>query len=871
MTKSSSKKNKRPNAKLKRQREIHGWSQQYVARQIGTNAFTLGRWERGTNQPRAYFRAKLCALFELDAKDLGFSEDTNDVQDQDTKPLSPLLPVYDPAIPPPPMKGRELIGRDDQFNQLKTHLLAQKSLALSALNGLPGVGKTALANQLAHDKDIQAYFQHGILWAGVGQRPNMISLLSNWGALLTIAPYEIARLTNLAAWGNALRDVIGERRLLIVLDDVWRIEDAFALKVGGPHCTYLLTTRMPHIAVQFAAEHATVVHELDAAESLSLLKRFAPTVVAHEPKAALALVHAAGGLPLALTIIGRYLQLHAHSDQPRRIKAALEHLQNIQDRLRLVQNTPASERSPSLPVGTPFSLQSVIALSTQHLSPEARQALRALAILAPKPSTFSEGVALIVADVSTMVLNELEDSGLLEVSGTNRYSLHQTIADYACLDTPDSGAEQRLILYNKDFLQTHGKDYARVERAATNIRTALHLAMKHEMHKPYIESVLALAPFLEARGLYDLAEKHLHHALAVHPLIAHSKENILSPAQEFDNLLEARLQLALGRIAERRGMLIAAEHYYEEGIKLARQYNNSELLCTLLANQGETALNHSNYIDARQFSEEGLMIARATNDAWQTTALLRILGEAVDGLGEFQHGDQLYLEGLAIARTIGDWETMCTLLQDLGAKASKRGEYTLAQRYVQEGLNKAREMNHRQRLSALLMVMGAIAVRLRNYDEAKAYYQESLDLARMIGHRVRLSNVLQNMGILEGLLNHDTLSDTYFQESLTLAHAVGHRWLIGEILNEWGDVCLRRGNWQRAKLLFSEGLALAHAIKAQELIALGFFGMGRIEAQEENFAEARRKGQQALTIFEAEQHERTQDVVDWLHALPSSA
>ncbi len=881
MTKSK-KKSKKPNASLKRQREIRGWSQHYVAQQMKTNAFTIGRWERGISHPSAYFRAKLCVLFELDEDALGFVGTDSSrprrglIADEDAMNRSlrkqdgmqhTYSPVYDPAIPPLPIQMHELIGRDDLLQQLKTHLLAQKSLALSALNGLPGVGKTAIVNQLAHDRDIQAYFEHGILWAGVGQHPNMIGLLSKWGALLTLAPFEIARLTNAAEWGNTLRDVIGERRMLIVLDDVWRIEDAFALKVGGPQCTYLLTTRIPQLAVQFGAEHATNVHELNEVDSLALLTRFAPTVVAQEPEATLALVRATGGLPLALTIMGRYLQLHAYSDQPRRIKTALEHVQNIQKRLLLAQSTSPSERPPSLPTGTPFSLQSVIDLSIHQLLPKIRQALRAIAILAPKPNTFSDEVALFVANVSTDVLEALEDTGLLEVSGTNRYSLHQTIADYTCLDAPDTGAEQRLVLYNKNFLLTHQKDYARLERAAANILTALHLAMKHQMYEPFIESVLALAPFWEARGLYDLAETHLSYALAAH----HEEHTLLQPSQPFDSTIEARLHLALGRIAERRGTLAVAEQHYETGIALARQYDNREILSNLLANQGETALNRGDFTAALHFAEEGLTVARATENAWQITALLRILGEAVDGLGQFQRGDSLYLEGLEVARTIGDWETMCLLLQNLGAKAIKRGEYTLAEHYVQEGLDKAREMDHRQRLSALLMVMGAIAVRHENYDAARAYYQESLDVARRIGHRVRLGNILQNMGILEGLLKQYTLAETYFQESLTLAHAVGHRWLIGETLTEWGEVCMRRGNWSKAEEFFSEALSLAQAIEAQELIAFALFGLGRIDIHEGNFTEARHKGEQALAIFEAEHHERTQDVAHWLNTLQTRA
>lgn len=896
-----------PNQRLKQQRAERGWSQLYVAQHIGTNAFTIGRWERGKSTPSAYFRVKLRDLFKLDDNTLGFVGEANSARPlhlstihEDTSHHS-LPTLYDPAIPPLPVQIHELVGRNDLLRQLKEHLMTHHALALSALNGLPGVGKTALANQLAHDSDILTHFQHGILWAGVGQQPNMTSLLSAWGALLNIAPSEIATLTNTATWASTLRDIIGARRMLIVLDDVWRIEDALTLKIGGPHCTYLLTTRFPQLAVQFAAEDATVVHELNEDDGLLLLARFAPAVVAHNQDIARTLVQAVGGLPLALTIMGRYLHLHAHSNQPRRIQSALTHIQSMKERLLLTHPSNPATRSPSLPTGTSFSLQAVIALSDQQLSPEAQQALRALAIFAPKPNTFSEEVALIVSNVPTHVLDDLENAGLLELDSTGRYSLHQTITDYARLDTPDSQAEQRFVQYTVSFTQRYSKEYVRLERGTVNLLTALHLATKHEMYEPLTQIVLAMAPFWDARGQYDLAETYLQHALvgtassrpfppstnnggmkngSINADITIGNENTRKRSlqehgesrslQEHRDTTKARLHLALGRVAERRGTLEAAEEHYEAGFVLASQQNNQELMSSLLANRGETAINAGNFEVAIKFAEEGLTLARALGDEWRITALLKILGEAVDCFGEFQRGDRLYLEGLALARSIGDWETMCTLLQNLGAKAIKRGDYTLALVYVQEGLAKAREMEHRQRLSALLMLMGVIAIRHEGYEQARIYYQESLDIARSIGHRVRLGNVLQNLGMLEGSLKHYALANTYFQESLEIARAVGHKWLISETLNEWGEACIGHGDWSQAKKFFSEALPLAQTIRTQELIAHAFFGMGRIDAHEEHYEEARRKGQQALTIFGAERHERMHDVLQWLSKLPEA-
>ncbi len=874
-----------PNQHLKQQREARGWSQKYVAQNVGTSAFTVGRWERGVNRPSSYFRAKLRDLFQRNDEELGFSTHQKTTVDGPHLPLAgqqaiesdahsqSLLPMYDLAISSLPAQTKGLVGRDDLLQRLKTRLLTQQSLALSALKGLPGVGKTALAKQIAHDADIQAHFQHGILWVGIGQHPNILALLSNWGALLSIAPSEIATLTHATAWANILRAMIGERSLLIVLDDVWKIEDALALKVGGPNCAYLLTTRFPQLAVQFAVEHAEIVYELNEDDSVQLLARFASNVVAQEPELARALVRASGGLPLALTIMGRYLQFHAHSDQPRRIKAALERLQDVKERLRLTQNIPTVEHSSEFPIDISFSLQAVIALSDQQLTQEAKPALRALALLAPKPNTFSEEAALAVTNSTVEMLDTLSDAGLLEASVPDRYTLHQTIADYARLEEPDRRAEQRLVFYGEDFTMKYQQDYVSLEQGAINLLTALQLAEKHKMHESFILIVLNLASFWEARGLYTFAETHLERALGYAKALVLPRPPRPSTFHKdalwaSQSIMRASLWLALGRIAERRGALELAEQHYEAGMLLARQLENKEMMSRLLANRGETALNRGNFDDAIRFAQEGLLLARAIDNQWRITALLKILGEAVDCLGEFKRGDQLYMEGLTLARKIGDWETMCTLLQNLGAKAIKRGEYALARVYVQEGFDKARAMEHRQRMSALLMLMGVIAIRAEDYIQANVYYQESLHLARRIGHRVRLSNVLQNLGMLESLLKHYAASDTYFQESLTIARDVGHRWLIGETLDEWGEARLGRGDWLQAKALFSEALALTQTIVTPELIAHALFGLGRIDAHEGHYAEAWHKGRQALEIFAAERHERMNDVIQWFNTLP---
>jgi len=60
-----------PNRHLKQARELRGWSQAKVANEIGTDATTVSRWERGLFSPTPYFRERLCTLFGKNTEELG--------------------------------------------------------------------------------------------------------------------------------------------------------------------------------------------------------------------------------------------------------------------------------------------------------------------------------------------------------------------------------------------------------------------------------------------------------------------------------------------------------------------------------------------------------------------------------------------------------------------------------------------------------------------------------------------------------------------------------------------------------------------------------------------------------------------------------
>lgn len=436
---------------LRQERQRRGWSRAYIAEEIGVaDPKTIGRWERGDAFPSAYFLQKLCNLFHMPAEDLGLWQRESlpePVRDAPTyfirQSVSQVLSercVYDPALPPAPVE--ELVGREQLQTQLKLRLRRKSYQAVAALSGWPGVGKTALAISLAHDSELRQHFRAGVLWANLGPDADLLDELRRWGQVLEIDESQLTHPENIEDWGRAIHARIGERELLLIIDDAWTCQDALAFKIGGPNCAYLLTTRIPAVALYFADTGALLVDELDTPESLQLLARFVPTLVTQEAAALREMVRLVGGLPLALHLLGTHLRAHLHSGQPRRWRAALERLKQPAARLQLTMPRAPLERQMGLPADALISLQNEIELSYQRLTPATRLALRKLAGLATRIDGFSEEAALALNGVTLEALDHLLDAGLLASTDLGRYTLHQTIADFASF--------QQELLRNKE-------------------------------------------------------------------------------------------------------------------------------------------------------------------------------------------------------------------------------------------------------------------------------------------------------------------------------------------------------------------------------------------------------------------------------------
>jgi hypothetical protein len=226
--------------------------------------------------------------------------------------------------PEPPA---DFVQRPSEFNALKKRLLDAKGDAVAitaALRGAGGYGKTTLAKALAHDPDIQDAYFDGILWATLGEKPE---------SLLLIISDLIARLTGtqpglntINAAASALGEALGDRRVLLVVDDVWREQYLACFLQGGTGATRLITTRNDSTLPTHAVRQS-----LDAmrdSEAVELIAKGLPAP-STQRRELTALAARLGEWPLLLKLVNGFLRdrvLKLSQSLPSAIAAANQRL-----------------------------------------------------------------------------------------------------------------------------------------------------------------------------------------------------------------------------------------------------------------------------------------------------------------------------------------------------------------------------------------------------------------------------------------------------------------------------------------------------------------------------------------------------------------
>ncbi|GCE15698.1 helix-turn-helix domain-containing protein [Tengunoibacter tsumagoiensis] len=488
-----------PNERLRQERLIHGWTQSDVAGYIGTDGYTINRWERGRARPSPHFRQKLCALFGKGALELGLVPTiTGPRQESDVSDAT-----FNRYWNVPYQRNRFFSGHEKLLSTL--HPIHSSTAAVIptdfyALYGMPGSGKTQLAVEFAYR---YASSYQAIFWveAGTEEQIRQSYLAIAEMLQLPVAPKKGSQ--HLVA--SVHRWLSMHKQWLLIWDNLRTRELLQRFLSPTLQGTILFTTRLPTLGAlavnlevaplkpeegaQLLLRYSGLLHPQSSPVPIDYLQSSVPA----EYQAAYEIAELLGGLPLALAQVGAYLE---------------ETPCDIVDYLHLYHT---GRVNPFTLCGLnlthyPHSVASIYCASFAEIASKSTGAmdlLRLCAFLAPNDipeEIFIDGAAFLGERLASMAQDPLllyENISILYNSSLlTRNKKKRTLTLYALVQRilQDTLSEELKRLYLKRVIQALSTAFAKsdpivaspflCERYLPHIQVCATLSARYDLHLP---------------------------------------------------------------------------------------------------------------------------------------------------------------------------------------------------------------------------------------------------------------------------------------------------------------------------------------------------------------------------------------------------
>jgi tetratricopeptide (TPR) repeat protein len=444
--------------------------------------------------------------------------EASDSEAQSIQKTSPLSPgVADPAVLPmlraatsqttsPELTGHspvrtlprdlpDFTGRDAEIayvlDTLQGGAGSARSLAIHAVDGMAGIGKTSLAVRIGHQLasqypdalflDLRAHTE--------GQPP--LQPGEALERLLTMLGVPRERISmdfdqRVAQW----RTELATRRVLIILDNVASAEQVEELLPGASDCLVIITSRARLIGLD-----GVLPLSLDIMEPVDAIELFmrilGPDRVRAEAGPVAAAALQCGYLPLAIRLVASWLRHHP-----------AKHVNYVLDRLS----------------GTLNAISTAFQLSYRDLNDDQKLMFRRLGLHPGLTFTHETAAALSEMDAgrAQVLLDELYDRHLIEEPQGNRYRFHDLIRNYArnLANDQDSdldrrAAANRLVDYYIAAVesQERTRNYKWFDDEMPELLSCAYHAAEQGQAGYAWRLTRALAVILQVRGLYRQARR----------------------------------------------------------------------------------------------------------------------------------------------------------------------------------------------------------------------------------------------------------------------------------------------------------------------------------------------------------------------------
>ncbi|HEV2072576.1 MAG TPA: LuxR C-terminal-related transcriptional regulator [Thermomicrobiales bacterium] len=694
---------------LRHYRLAAGLSQETLAELTGLSTRGISDLERGARTaPRLETLRLLAASLGVEGPGLAAFLAARSAVTAEAVPTSQA----DHAMPP--LALTPLVGREREIRAI-TDLLCDDDVRLVTLTGPGGVGKTRLAQAVAHE--VMNQFADGVVFVDLSPVRDAQLVLPTIAAVFGVQDVGAA-----GVMADALVTALGHQHVLLILDNLEQAIDAapdIAMIVS--RCPWLKVLATSRILLRLTAEQVFPVSPLqlpDGATKPSLPELAQTEAVAFFVNRASAadltfhltednsgpvaeIVRRLEGLPLAIELAAVWTR----TLPPEALLARLER--------RLPLLTGGSRDAPL----RQRTMRDAIAWSHDLLTPHAQALFRRLGV-------FVGGFTFEAAEAVTG--RDDEGSGVDFLDGIasliERSLLRREMG-------PD--AEPRYVML--ETVREFGLDQL-VARGETPAVRAAHATYFLQLAEQSLESFLGP----EHRRWLDRVDAEQGNLRAA--------ATWFEEANETDHLL--RLARALGHFWYSRGHLTEGRSWLDRALSLAT---------SAPLELGADGLAWASGLAHRQLDiEVAVSLAEASLVEWQKlegtppgrARAVLTLAIGLDHRGDKDRAAEFYAEAAEMFRAEGQDSWAGIAIVNLALVEGGRGRVQLARDLGEQGLSLVQSARSAWGVNHALAVLGDLALDRGDHDEAVQRYHQCLTASIDVGDPVQMGHDLVRLGVV---------------------------------------------------------------------------------------------------------------------------
>jgi tetratricopeptide (TPR) repeat protein/DNA-binding SARP family transcriptional activator len=685
------------------------------------------------------------------------------------------------AAPPDtlPPEAAEFVGRHEELGLLTGEHGSIPGIAI--IEGMPGVGKTALAVHAA--RLVSGQYPDGTLYLNLHSHdPASPSLDPAEGLyrLLQMLSVPAAQIPDTIGERAALwRAQLSRRRAVVILDDAAGHDQIRPLLPVTGRSLILITTRR-RLPDSRGARTLTL-GVLAVGDAIALFRQIAGADRAADAGQVAKAVELCGRLPLAIQLTASRI---------------------AQDgRLGLDGLIEEMSQFPTRPGSTGVASPEVIAafdLSYRALEPDHQRFFRRLGVSPCGCLSLPAAAALggcTLAEAEKALVTVL-DCHLLARAPDGQFHFHELIRGYAavCAARDDPEAEQRQAVGRLLDYYLHTADQADrvlhpfrrrapvqvtrlpaagpalgtpedaadwLESEWRNILQAAHHAGRHEWKQKCADLIHVLADFVEIKAYWS-------EAIAAHTLALQACHDLADQAGI------ARASLALSRVRQQTGQHEAVLPLAEEAAAIYRLLADRGGEAESLDQIGLAYQRTTRSREALAYFHEARILYLAAADKHGVAGTFSHSGIACWHLGRYPEANAHLHEALSLYRDVGDRRGEAKVLNNLGRIHLYNGYHRDALDAYQKSLQIFREIGGAQNEAILYHNIGTVHHYKGSYDEGLAACRQALAIYHDIGDLPDEADVLNDIGAIyqsagcydEALIHH--------QQAQLIAEEIGN-------------------------------------------------------------------------------------------------